>query len=42
MISIHVIAQLSSDGLPYMPSDRTVSMVAAPEYVKGYVVNKIN
>ena len=24
-----------------MPSDRTVSMVAAPEYVKGYVVNKL-
>lgn len=29
------LAQLSSDGLPYMQNDRSVSMVAAPEYVKG-------
>ncbi|XP_071167527.1 uncharacterized protein [Mytilus edulis] len=28
-------SQLSSDGLPYMQNDRSVSMVAAPEYVKG-------
>lgn len=28
-------AHLSSEGLPYMPTDRAVSMVAAPEYVRG-------